>query len=146
VARFFTGLIGGILLCARIDEHLAKAGGKTKGPLFAVQNIRQRPTRGLVGQGDLLAVIQTVGHGAVELHDHAQRDDRLFRRPRFVPADVVGIVGVPEMFVRPRNNFVEVRRALFVALDIDHSREVVARNSIVRRIRVWKCHRWPLPD
>ncbi len=79
---------------------------------------------------DLLALVQPVGDGAPELHDHVERHHRHGGHvERLVEIDVVLVQRVPEMVVGGRNNAVEGIAAPAVTRYFQHRWEVFRHDS-----------------
>jgi len=96
-----------------------------------VEEIRSEPACGLVREGDALAVVEPIPDRRVRLDDEAEGEDRLLRIPSTVEADVIGVLGVPEVLLGARDDLLEVRRAPAVAGGLEHRREVLGRDGLV---------------
>ena len=136
MARFFSGLIRGVLLRARVSQHVAQTGRQGEGALLAVEDARELEARGLVGEADLLALVELLRHGAIELDREVRRHQQLFvdLEGVLVEVDVALVVGIPEVVDRCGDDVVEGIRAVGVAIDFEHTREVVAIYGVVDRV------------
>ena len=108
MTRLLAGLVGGVFLGARVEQDVAEAGRQRQRALLAVQQVGDRPVHDVVGEPDLLAVVQPVGHRALQLDHHVERHDRRLRHVEWlVEVDIVLVERVPEMVVGGRNDAVE---------------------------------------
>jgi len=136
VARFFSGLIRGVLLRARVSQHVAQTGRQGEGALLAVEDARELEARGLIGQADLLSFVELLGHGAVELHRKVRWHQQLLvdLEGVLVEVDVARVVGIPEVVDRRGDDSVEGIGPIGVAIDLDQGQEVVSVDRVVNRV------------
>jgi hypothetical protein len=132
VAGFLARLVRGVLLGARVVEHVAQARRQRQRALLAVQDLREAEARRLVGEADLLALVELVGDGAVQLDREVARHDGLLAEVEgLAEVDVDGIERIPEVVLGRGDDLVERAGAPRVAIDLDHRVEVVAVDRVV---------------
>ena len=131
MARLLAHLVRGVLLRARVEEDVAQVRREAERALLAVEQVRDRPARALVGEVDALPLVEPIPDGGVRLDDEAEGQDRLVRGPRRREVDVVRILRVPEVLLGARDDLLEVRGAPRVAGGIEHRREVVGEDRLV---------------
>src|SRR5262245_25930392 len=135
VARLLARLVRRVLLGAGLAQDLAQARGERERALLAMEDARDHEARVLVGESDLLALVEPVGDGAVELDHHLARQDRVLRQVEALrKVDVARVLRVPEVVLGGRDDRVEGTGAGAVAVDLDHRREVVALDGVVDRV------------
>jgi hypothetical protein len=132
VAGFLARLVGGIFLRARIFQDVAERGGERERALLAMQDRRQLPARGLVGEFDLLLAAHRVADAGAEDREEFLRQRHLgFEIEGRAEIDIFLVQRIPEMVMRRADDLVEGGRAIAVALDIEHRRKIGRIDGVV---------------
>ncbi len=132
MARLLARLVDGVFLRARVDQDVAEAGRQRHCALLAVQQVRDRPVHDVVGELDLLAVVQPVGDGAPQLDIRVERHHRRQRHvERQIEVDIALVERVPEMVVGGRYDAVEGIGAAAVTRHFQHRGEILGRHRVI---------------
>src|SRR5207302_1094538 len=106
--RFLARLVCRVFLRPRIAQDVAERCRKRERALFAVKNGRQRPTRRLVGETDVIAAFELLAESREKNGKHFIGQNLLaVDIERFAEIDVFGIERIPEVIVGRGNDPVE---------------------------------------